>query len=280
MKEIKLDYNKYKLDQETVLQMRKMDMCNEVIREHRPFEGDMLKQIRDFYRIDTTWSSSALEGNSYTISETKIMLEDGITVGGKPLKETLEICGHGDAYDYIFSLMHQNELHLEEICKIHEYLMQKEIGNNAGKYKTSENLISGSRYTTIGVKAIPYEMNRLEQWMQANRTIMHPVQFAAEVHRALVYIHPFSDGNGRTARLVMNAILIQNGYLPCVIPPVLRLDYINALEIGRDGRKSEFIRFIAEAETETEKDFIRGMHMAMPDFSQLQTDSRDSYERD
>lgn len=279
MKDIKLDYKEYELTKETHLQIRKMDMCNDVIQESRPFEGESLRQIRDFYRINTTWASSALEGNSYTISETKIMLEDGITVGGKPLKHTLEICGHSDAYDHIFSLIHHEGIHISDICKTHKYLMQKEIGDLAGKYKTNENLISGSMYNTISTNQVPKEMDRLEQWMKSNRGKMHPVQFAAEVHRAIVYIHPFSDGNGRTARLIMNALLIQNGYLPCVIAPVMRLDYINTLEAGRNGNKSEFVRFIAEAETETEKDFIRGMHMQMPNFSRVQSEL-DSYERD
>lgn len=269
MKQIVIDYKEYQMDSETQKQLRKADLCNEEIKLHRPFEGELLKQVRDFYKIDTTWSSSALEGNSYTISETKVMLEDGITVAGKPLKHTLEICGHADAYDYMFSLVGNERLTITDICKIHQQLMQKEIGAAAGQYKTDENLITGSEYTTIAVKQVEQEMERLGTWMEKQQGQMHPVQFAAEVHRALVYIHPFSDGNGRTARLAMNAILIQNGYLPCVISPVIRLDYINALEAGRNGNKNEFVRFIAEAETETEKDFIRGMHMSMPDFAKL-----------
>lgn len=269
MKQIVLDYNDYQLDDETIKQLQKAELCNEEIQKRRPFEGELLKQVRDFYKIDTTWSSSALEGNSYTISETKIMLEDGITVGGKPLKHTLEICGHGDAYDYMFSLVRNSELCIEDVREIHRRLMQKEIGADAGNYKTEENLITGSNYTTVGAKRVSYEMERLAVWMKENAKKMHPIQFAAEVHRALVYIHPFPDGNGRTARLAMNAILIQNGYLPCVIAPIIRLDYIQALEAGRSGQKNDFVKFIAEAETETEKDFIRAMHMEMPDFSQL-----------
>lgn len=269
MKQIKIDYKDYELSNESIKQLRKADMCNEEIKKKRPFEGEMLKTVRDFYRIDTTWSSSALEGNSYTISETKVMLEDGITVGGKPLKHTLEICGHGDAYDYMFSLLHQDGVSIGDICTMHRYLMQKEIGNKAGTYKTVENLITGSEYSTVGVAQVEHEMNKLDKWMNEKKHKMHPVQFAAEVHRKLVYIHPFSDGNGRTARLAMNGILIQNGYLPCVISPAVRLDYIQALEAGRNGKSNEFIRFIAEAETETEKDFIRGMHMDMPDFSKV-----------
>ena len=270
MKQIVLDYSEYKLSSEADKQLKKADLCQQEIQKGRPFEGKMLETVRDFYRVDTTWSSSALEGNSYTISETKVMLEDGITVGGKPLKHTLEICGHAEAYDYIFSLVKNSSISIEDICMIHQHLMQKEIGVNAGKYKTDENLITGSEYTTVGVKQVGYEMERLGKWMKQNGGRMHPIWFAAEVHRAIVYIHPFSDGNGRTARLAMNAILIQNGYLPCVIPPVMRLDYIQALEAGRNGKRSKFIEFVAEAETETEKDFIRGMHMKMPDMFEME----------
>lgn len=270
MEVVKIDYADYNLNLETKEQLKKAELCQKSIAKHRPFTGKMLATIKNFYRIDVTWSSSALEGNSLTISETKVLLEDGITVGGKPLKDTLEICGHGEAYDYIFTLLTRKGITLHEINNIHKLLMQKQVGDEAGKYKTMNNMITGSAFPTVPVKRVKSEMEKLEKWMMEMNGKVHPVQFAADAHRQLAYIHPYSDGNGRTARLVMNALLIQSGYLPCVISPAVRIDYINALETGRSGEKSEFIRVIAEAVTETEKDFIRYMDMQMPNFSNME----------
>lgn len=269
MEKIKINYQNYRLTSDTILQIRKADICQNVISKNRPFEGSSLQRIQDFYRVDTTWSSSALEGNSLTISETKLILEEGITVGGKPLKDTLEICGHGEAYDYIFTLIQEDGITLEHINQIHRLLMQKEIGERAGKYKTENNIISGSAFSTVPYGQVEKEMERLSEWMVHEKRNLHPIVFAAEVHRKLVYIHPYNDGNGRTARLVMNGLFIQNGYLPCVISPMVRLDYINALESGRAGKHNDFIRMIAEAITETEKDFIRYMDLPMPNFTEI-----------
>lgn len=105
--------------------IQRADLCKKIISKYRPFEGDMLEEIRSFYRVLTTWASNALEGNTLTIGETKVLLEDGITVGGKPLKDTLEACGHADAYDYMFSLMHNTGISKEDILTLHRLFYQK-----------------------------------------------------------------------------------------------------------------------------------------------------------
>lgn len=249
------------LSEELNILIQEIDRKKNVIQKIRPFEEPYAKQVKDFYKIDNVWSSEAIEGNSLTIGETKVLLEDGITVSGKPLKDILRTCGHGEAYDYMFSLLRNKRVTLDDIKHLHRLLLQKEDYLNAGVYKSEENFISGSQYTTIPSNDVEEEMKRLEEWMHACEEELHPIVYAAELHRKLVYIHPFADGNGRTARLVMNAKLIQNGYLPCPIAPVIRLDYINSLEAGRAGKLEEFIRVIAEAEHETIKDFARYMNI-------------------
>lgn len=267
IKEIVIDYSPVELSEDTKYKIYKTEKVREEISKKRPFEGASLKQVKDFYRIDIVWSSEALEGNTLTINETKVLLEDGITVSGKPLKDALRTYGHGQAYDYMYDLMNEKTLTIENIKHIHRLLMEKESVEIAGKYKTVENFISGSSYTTISCNDLEKEMNRLSVWMEENENKMNPVEYAAELHRKLVYIHPFEDGNGRTARLAMNTKLIQNGYLPCVIAPIHRLDYNNALEAGRRGEREQFINLIAEIEFETQKDFMRYMHMEMPEFA-------------
>lgn len=260
-KRIKIDYSPVQISKKTQDMLEKVEQKKNIIQQKRPFEGEILRQVREFYKIDLVWSSEALEGNSLTIGETKVLLEDGITVGGKTLKDVLRTYGHGEAYDYMFSLLHQKTLTIQEICEMHKILLGKERPEIAGIYKPYDNFISGSQYTTIPKEKVFEEMERLGKWMKENENIMHPLIYAAELHRKLVYIHPFQDGNGRAARLAMNTKLIQNQYLPCLISPAIRLDYNNALEAGRRGQRDQFIYVIAEAEHETEKDFGRYMNI-------------------
>lgn len=253
------------------IQLAKADMCYREIAKYRPFEGEQLDEIRSFYRVSTTWSSNALEGNTLTIGETKVLLEDGITVGGKPLKDTLEACGHAEAYDYMFNLLHADGITLDNIKELHRLFYRQIDEKNAGIYRKTQVRITGSDIVLPTPKQIPQKMAELEIWMQENEHRLKPIVYAAELHRRFVEIHPFKDGNGRTARLLMNTALIQNGYLPCLITPAIRLDYLQTLEAAHDtperkGDPDRFIAFIAEAETETEKDFIRSMGLEMPDF--------------
>lgn len=244
--------------------LRKLDSCNAEIATLRPFQMPMLKPVRDFYRVSTTWSSNALEGNSLTIEETKILLEDGIAVGGKPFKDLLEAYGHGRAYDFMCTLVEKTEINLEDIRSLHKLFYQAIDSGAAGVYRSIPVCVSGSEMILPSAKDVSAKMEELGKWMKEDGAKLHPVVYAADLHRRFVEVHPFEDGNGRTARLLMNTVLIQNGYLPCVISPYIRFDYIQTLEGAHKGLPEKFIQFIAEAEYETEKDFIRAMELEMP----------------
>lgn len=236
-----------------------IDKCDSLkvkVDTFRPFEGEMLKKVKDFYKISTTWSSNALEGNTLTESETKVLLEDGLTAAGKPLKHTLEAIGHGNAYEFMFMLLGTKHIKEDDIKKLHELFYFHIDSEQAGKYRTEPVFISGSNYSVSREMDIEEDMNKLCRWIRDYRTILHPIEFAAKLHKEFVFIHPFIDGNGRCARLLMNTALIQDGYLPCIIPPILRNEYISHLEKAHVD-DTHFIDFIAELESETEKDFLR-----------------------
>lgn len=238
----------------------KADLYKSKIDELRPFKGQMLNNIKEFYRIGLTWSSNAIEGNTLTESETKILLEDGLTVGGKPLKCTFEALGHSKAYDFMFTLLGSDKISEENILTLHRMFYSTIDEENAGKYRTVPVIISGSQYPVSKTENIPSEMNALVKWISEQRGNYHPIEFAALLHKKFVFIHPFVDGNGRIARLLMNTALIQKGYLPTVIPPIQRLEYIHALEEAhRNDRK--FINFIAEKVIDSEIDFARLVHI-------------------
>jgi len=251
--------------------LQKIDLYQQEINKLRPFEGEMLHQIEDFYKIGLTYSSNALEGNSLTESETKVLIEDGLTVGGKPLREIYEAVGHAKAYEYMFSLLHNREITEGQIQYLHELFYQNIDSRYAGVYRNIDVIITGSKYPVAPYQDLKMEMAKLCNFIKEERDNFHPVEFAALLHKKFIFIHPFKDGNGRVARLLMNACLIQDGYIPAVIPPILRREYIDCLEIAHQD-DSNFIEFIKEREIESQKDILRLFHIQLPKLSENQND--------
>lgn len=242
---------------------RLLDLYKAAIDKRRPFEGEMLEQIKKYYRVGLVWSSNAIEGNTLTESETKILLEDGLTVGGKPLRYTFEAIGHAKAYDFMFTLLRNRTITENDVLTMHRMFYENIEKEYAGKYRDIEVFITGSKYPVTEPNRIKEEMNTLFHWIETERDRFHPVKFAAQLHKRFVFIHPFKDGNGRIARLIMNTALIQDGYMLAVIPPVLRQEYIELLERAhRDDRPFE--RFIAERVIESQKEIMRLLHIPVP----------------
>lgn len=243
--------------------LNKIDLFQREINALRPMEGEMLGQIQDYYRVGLTWTSNALEGNSLTESETKILLEDGLTVGGKPLRDVFEAVDHAKAYDFMFSVFQNRRIDEQMVLKIHELFYQNVEPEYAGRFRDVRVLITGSQYPVATPEQVQKEMDGLFAWVQKERDAYHPVEFAAQLHKRFVFIHPFKDGNGRVARLLMNLALIQDGYLPAIVPPILRGDYVSLLERAhRDDRG--FMEFIAERELESQKEMLRLFQIPFP----------------
>ena len=249
--------------------LKQIDENQVKINNYRPFDFEHLQLIKDFYRVETVYSSNAIEGYTYTLSETKVLLEDGLTAGGKPLKDMYAVLGLAKAYDYMFTLVsspeitggNPPEITEQEILFFHK-MLNESLHNEAigGKYRTHDVFISGSKHSLTPHEKITEEMALLMNFVQTERGQLHPVIFAAELHKNFVYIHPFGDGNGRVARLIMNTSLIQKGFLPIIIPPVLRSEYIDALEHGRVDT-SPFYELICQCELETQKDLMRFLRL-------------------
>jgi Fic family protein len=233
-----------------------IDKLQTEINQHRPLDAYLRKQIKDYYRIGLTYSSNALEGNTLTESETKIVIEEGITIGGKPLKDHCEAIGHSEAFDFIFQLAGRNDITEGEIKKIHKIFYGHVDLKQAGKYRKRKAFITGSKYPLPLPENISSLMHEFAQNLINWRKEKHPVEFSAIAHKELVFIHPFIDGNGRVSRLLMNLILLQGGYNITIIPPVLRQEYIQSLEIAHYNDKP-FIELIARAVIETQRDYLR-----------------------
>ncbi|GHV05182.1 hypothetical protein FACS1894217_01630 [Clostridia bacterium] len=243
----------------------RLDLNKAAIDAVRPFEGGTLRQLREYYRIGLTWSSNALEGNSLTEIETKVLLEDGLTVGGRPLRDTFEAVGHSLAYDYMFGLLGALRVTTEDVKTLHRLFFKAIDENRAGVWRDVNIIVTGSDYEFPAPAELPGLMAELERWGETERGKAHPVSYAAMLHLKFVTIHPFVDGNGRVARLLLNAALIQDGYLPAVVPPVLRAEYLSAIRGYQSrGDAATFCDFIAERVLESEKEIMRLLKIPRP----------------
>jgi Fic family protein len=204
-----------------------------------------------------TYSSNALEGNSLTETETKIVIEDGITIGGKPVRDHLEALGHSEAYDHLFRLAKGQEITEADVKEIHRIFFYRIDAKQAGKYRKSRVIITGTDFIPPGPDKIPDLMGSFIAGLPEIRAKCHPIEFAAIVHRELVTIHPFVDGNGRAGRLLMNLALLQTGYPLAIIPPILRRDYLDTLNKTHKGDDGPFINFITGVCYESAKEYLR-----------------------
>ena len=240
--------------------LQKADSYKQKISSARPLAKEELESLDNYFRVGFTYSSNALEGNTLTISETKILLEDGITVGGRPLKDCYEAVGHGAAYDFMLGLARQPDMCITEgaIKELHRLFYQKVDAGQAGQYRSIQVYISGTEYIPPAPGEVPQLMEHLTDQIHSSKLSLHPIELAAMAHKRLVDIHPFIDGNGRAARLLMNLILVNSGYGVVSIPPIWRDDYINALSASRRLNGIEpFSKLIAECVIETERDYCR-----------------------
>ncbi|NMM64353.1 Fic family protein [Clostridium sp. P21] len=230
--------------------IKEIDRKKKILDNNRPFNEAAVKNLKQYFDVELTYNSNAIEGNTLTITETKVILEDGITIGkGKTLKEHLEVINHKEAIDYIEDIVNRNIDINQNVIKDFNYIILKSINNeNAGRYRSVNVLTSGSNHKPPEHFLVPQEMEDLIKWYDENKNKLHPVILAAEFHHKFTFIHPFTDGNGRCGRLLMNLILMRNGYPITVIRMEDRNEYMSALEKASvENDLEDFINIIAEA---------------------------------
>lgn len=215
----------------------------------RPLPDALVRNLEDWFRVELTYTSNALEGNTLTRRETAMVVEKGITVGGKLLKEHLEATNHAEALDWVAGQVSRKpgSLNEQDFLHLHNLLLKGIDDDNAGHYRSVPVRIAGSPVVMPNPRKVPDRMESFATWLQ-EESGLHPVELAAEAHYQLVTIHPFVDGNGRTARLLMNLILMMEGYPPAIIRRRDRLAYIRSLEEAQlGGSKEDFLQIIGKA---------------------------------
>lgn len=231
-----------------------IDEMKRKIDKYRPFSKGLADSLREKLIIEWTYNSNAIEGNTLTLSETKVVLE-GITIGGKSVVEHLEAINHREAILFLEELIGSNESLSEWNIKSIHGLILKEIDNqNAGKYRTENVVIGGAihippKHYEIDILMQNLIMEYKEEWQS-----LHPVVRATLLHGEFVKIHPFIDGNGRTSRLLLNFELMKNGYTPIIIKKENRLRYYEVLDYAHTTMDYHpFLEFIVELVAESEQ---------------------------
>lgn len=230
---------------------KKIDEKKALLDTQRPLPTYALKSLEEKLLLDWTYNSNAIEGNTLTIQETKVVLE-GITVGGKTMREHLEVINHRDAIHFVEDIVHKEDsLSQWQIKNLHRLVLKGIHDEYAGVYRDQQVFISGATHTPPAPYLIQEEMDKLMHWYETDAPALHPIVRGAMLHAIFVGIHPFIDGNGRTSRLLLNLELMKDGYPPIVIRVENRLAYYEALD--KSIAQQDFTDFIQLVSEEVER---------------------------
>ena len=221
-----------------------------LLNSFRPLPLSAVKKLKEQFEIEMTYNSNAIEGNSLTLKETYLVINEGMTIKGKPLKDHLEAKSHKEALDYLYSLVESgknNTVSERFIRSLNQIVMQDIDKDWAGRYRNSGVIIGGADHKPPEALEIPRLMQNLISWVGDNKKKMHPVELASLLHHKLVFIHPFFDGNGRTSRLTMNIVLMQSGFPLVIVLKNDRKRYYRSLSLADKGDYVLFVNFIARA---------------------------------
>ena len=229
---------------------KRIDGKLKILNSLRPLPVPAVKKLQEQFKIEMTYNSNGIEGNTLTLKETFLVISEGITIKGKPLKDHLEAKNHYEALEYLYSLVEKdNSQNISEylIRNLHKLVTAETDKEWAGNYRNSNVIIVGSEHTPPDAFEVSIVMGDLIKWLRENQKKLHPIELAAIFHHKLVFIHPFFDGNGRTARLAMNLLLMQKSYPMAVMLKNDRKKYYQTLSRADEKDYAPFVRFIAQA---------------------------------
>jgi len=211
----------------------------------RPFPNSILQRLHEDIALEWTYNSNAIEGNTLSLNETKVVLQHGLTVGGKTLREHFETINHKKAIDWLTARVNQDfPLSVKDILHMHYLVMSGIADEYAGTIRTGRVRITGAKFIPPNPLKVPDLLEELIEWVNDNPLNLNIVERISVFHHRFVWIHPFFDGNGRTARLVMNLLLMKWGYPPVIVLKVDRMKYYRALEDANSFQYSKLFLLI------------------------------------
>lgn len=259
---------------ESQLQQEMLQRIDEKYRQllgMRPISSAALARIRDSFAMEWTYHSNSIEGNTLTLQETRLVLEDGITVGGKSLREHFEILNHHDAISFIEKQAQKGyRLNAGDILSVHRLVLQRIEKEFGGRYRNSGVRITGANFTPPNALKVDGLMEELLSWVNAEQNLPLPVK-ATIFHHRFVWIHPFFDGNGRTVRLLFNLLLMSEGYPPAIILQQDRKKYYDALNKANNGSYEKLVTLILQALERSLDIYISQLNNTYEDFRPIST---------
>ncbi len=214
----------------------------------RPLPNAILEQLQKDIALEWTYNSNSIEGNTLTLVETKLVLQDGMTVGGKSLREHFEALNHADAIEYLEQIVSNNYLfNVRDILEVHALVLDKIQKDIAGRFRTGAVRIMGANFVPPNYIKVPDLIDELIDYTNQHFDKINHVILSAIFHHRFVWIHPFSDGNGRSARLLFNLLLMNAGYPPAIILKNDRKKYYTALNQANNGNYAKFILLTCQA---------------------------------
>src|SRR5437588_3107817 len=235
---------------------------------YRPLPNDTIRRLNDDLRVFLTYHSNAIEGNSLSLQETQLVIDYGITIHGHPLREYLEATNHAGAYQYVTALVDKQEsLSRDTILTLHALVMDK-ILETKGSFRIRPVYIRGANMTPPAASEVERLMREWVAWVHGEGHAFEPVTRAAIAHHGFEAVHPFEDGNGRVGRLLLNLMLMCEGYPPALLLHDWRTRYIHGLNLANTGNYGPLINLIGQA-VEAGLDLYLEACALVPDYSPL-----------
>ncbi|TPV32925.1 Fic family protein [Paucihalobacter ruber] len=213
----------------------------------RPFSQAALKNIQESLFIEWTYNSNSIEGNTLSLRETQMVLQDGITIKGKSLREHFEAKNHEDAIHQLFKLVTPNYiLNTRDILDLHALVLRAIEQDFAGRLRNGAVRIAGANFVPPNAVKVHDLLEELVLYINQNSQQLNAIELATVFHHRFVYIHPFFDGNGRTVRLAMNLLLMKEGFPPAIILTNDRLKYYSALNMANKGKLDKLMLLMSQ----------------------------------
>jgi Fic family protein len=228
--------------------LQRLDQKKAQLDAKRPIPSVTLKNIKESLHLEWTYNSNSIEGNTLTLQETRLVLEEGFTVKGKSLREHFEVVNHQEAIEHVEHLVKPSyQLTESDILSVHGLVLSKIEKDYAGRFRNSGVRITGANFNSPNALKVYDLVQELMSWVNNESTHLHPVIMASIFHHRFVWIHPFFDGNGRTVRLLFNLLLMKEGYPPAIILKNDRKKYYAALNRANNGDYQKLFLLIMQA---------------------------------
>ncbi len=232
----------------------------QVLQTSRPLPNIALHKIRESLSIEWTYNSNSIEGNTMSLRETQMVIQEGITIKGKSLREHFETHNHDKAIDYLYSIVDEDyNLRSIDILSLHGLVLRSIEDDFAGRIRNGGVRITGANFTPPNANKVPDLLDKLIDFINTNPLELNDIELATVFHHKLVWIHPFFDGNGRTVRLVMNLLLMRSGFPPAIILKNDRKKYYEALNQANGGNYQKLTLLMCQSLERTLNIYINAL---------------------